>query len=221
MLTDNNLNVPELSSNLAREQKRHGDTVQMVQFRRGQTVYGPDSMSRAVYLLVQGEIRLYRMAGDGRRFTLATLHAGAVFGQNSLLGSLEFETFAEAAEPSTIWIIADSSAREIFARNADLSLSLLEGIGQRLVDAEARLELMAYKKVPARLASLLLQHMDPLTREVCGLTHQDLAEMLGTYRETISQAIREFRARQFVIPGRKRIAILNPDGLRRVAEQIE
>lgn len=215
-----NSNVPGLSSNLAREQKRHGDTVQMVQFRRGQTVYGPNSTSRAVYLLVQGEIRLYRIAADGRRFTLATLVAGAVFGQNSLLGSLEFETYAEASEPSTVWIIADSSAREIFARNADLSLSLLEGIGQRLVDAEARLELMAYKKVPARLASLLLQHMDS-SGEVCGLTHQDLAEMLGTYRETISQAMRDFRTRRLVVPGRKRIAIIDPDALRRVADQID
>jgi CRP/FNR family transcriptional regulator, cyclic AMP receptor protein len=219
-MSDNSLGVPELSANLARQQKTYGDRLRMVQYRRGQTVYTPTTMSRSVYLLVSGEVRLFRQDGDGRRFTLAVLRPGAVFGQASLLGSLEFDTYAEAVEPSAVWIVADSSAHEIFSTNADLSLSLLEGLGQRLVDVEARLELMAYKKVPARLAALLLQEMDP-TGVVIGLTHQDLAELLGTYRETVSQAIREFRSRGVVRPGRKRIAVLDSAELRRIADQGE
>jgi CRP/FNR family cyclic AMP-dependent transcriptional regulator len=219
-VNDNSFGVPELSANLARQQKTYGDCLRMVQFRRGQTVYAPTSINRSVYLLVAGEVRLYRLDGDGRRFTLAVLKPGAVFGEASLLGSLEFETYAEASEPSTVWIVADSSAREIFSTNADLSLTLLEGLGQRLVDVEARLELMAYKKVPARLAALLLQEMDS-TGVVKGLTHQDLAELLGTYRETVSQAIREFRSRGLVQPGRKHIMLLDRAELRRIAEQGE
>ncbi len=99
-------------------------------------------------------------------------------------------------------------------------LTLLAGMGQRLADVEARLEAMAYKKAPSRLAALLLQMMAEDGSSVNGLTHQTLAEMLGTYRETVSQIIGEFRDRGLLIPGRKRIRVLDQEGLMRVAEQV-
>ena len=77
---------------------------------------------------------------------------------------------------------------------------------------------MAYQKVPGRLAALLLQMMDEQNATVTGITHQDMAEMLGIYRETVSQALRDFRNRGLVRPGRKNIKVLDPDGLREIAE---
>ena len=220
-MSHNDSLIPNLSANLARESRTYGDALQMVTYRRGQTIDTPAMPGHSVYLLVEGEVRLYRLGAGGRRFTVATLKPGAVFGQASLLGSLESETYAEAAEPSTIWLVADSSAREIFSRSPDLSRGLLAGLGQRLLDVEARLESMAYQKVPARLAALLLQRMDEKSGVVHDLTHQDLAEVLGTYRETVSQAVRDFRSKGLIRPGRKKIAILDPEGLRAIAEEFE
>lgn len=215
----NNPGITELSESLARESATYGDAVRMVAFERGQTIYTPMTAERQVCLLVSGEVRLFRQSADGRRFAVATLKAGAVFGQASLLGSLEFETTAEAAEPSVVWIIADNKARDLLAHRTDLTLSVMAGLGQRLSEVEARLESMAYKKVPARLAGALLQLMDEKDHTVSGVTHQRLAEMLGTYRETVSQTMRDFRNRGLVRPGRKKIVILARERLRAIAEQ--
>jgi len=217
----NHLELPDISANLDRKRDIYGDDLRRETYQPGELIYTPLSDSEAVYLLIEGEVRLYRLGADGRRFTVATLQPGAAFGQASLLGSLESETYAEASEPSSVWIIADRSAKEIFSRNAGLSLSLLAGLSQRLVEVEARLESLAYKKVPAQLATLLLQMMDQTSGTVAGVTHQDLADMLGTYRETVSQAFREFRRRGLVKPGRKNVIILDPEGLRRIADQLD
>lgn len=215
------LGIPELSNSLARESEVYGDALRRVTFERGQTIYAPMTSDQCVCLLVSGEVRLFRESADGRRFAVATLKPGAVFGQASLLGSVEFETYAEAVEPCTVWTIADSSARELLSRRTDLSLSFMAGLSQRLSEVEARLESMAYKKVPARLAGLLLQLMDKKDRTVWGVTHQKLAEMLGTYRETVSQTIREFRDQGLVLTGRKKIVVLARNKLRKIAEQAE
>lgn len=215
------MGMPDLSAMLARESEMHGSGLRMVTYERGQAVYTPQVPDQSIYLLVSGEVCLYRQSADGRRFALATLRPGAIFGQASLLGSLEFDTYAEATEPCSVWTMADGSARELLARRVDLSMRFMAGLGQRLTEVEARLESMAYKKVPARLASVLLQMMNPHDHTISGMTHQRLAEILGTYRETVSQAVRDFRKRGLVSPGRKKIVILAVEELRELAQQDE
>ena len=78
---------------------------------------------------------------------------------------------------------------------------------------------MAFKSIPARLAALLLR----LAREsgnmtIVGYTHQSLGEMLGTYRETTTQALNEFKAAGLIDIGRKRITILDWTRLEQIAE---
>jgi len=212
--------LPDLSENLSRQSESFGDDLRQVSYTAGETIYTPAVHREAVYLLVEGEVQLYRRGADGRRFTVAVLKPGAVFGEASLLGSLESETYAEATEASVVWCIAGRSATEVFSRSPGLRFGLLTGLSRRLADAEERLEWMAYKKVSARLAGLLLQMMDTKQENVTGVTHQQMADMLGTYRETVSQAFRELRAKGLVSPGRKNIKILDPAGLRKMAEDI-
>ena len=78
---------------------------------------------------------------------------------------------------------------------------------------------MAFKGIPARLASLLLLLAEENeTLEVVGLTHQDLAETVGTYRETATQVLNDLKSQGLIEIGRKRILILDTEGLLAVAE---
>ncbi len=95
---------------------------------------------------------------------------------------------------------------------------MLEITGRRLNDAEARLEDMAFKGIPARLASLLLRlAAERNSHDILGLTHQDLAETIGTYRETATQVLNDMKAQGLIEIGRKRITIKDADRLAEVA----
>jgi CRP-like cAMP-binding protein len=79
---------------------------------------------------------------------------------------------------------------------------------------------MALEGIPARLASLLLRLSEEQgTLEISGLTHQDLAESVGTYRETATQVLNDLKAEGLIEIGRKRITIVDRARLARVAQE--
>jgi CRP/FNR family transcriptional regulator, cyclic AMP receptor protein len=87
-----------------------------------------------------------------------------------------------------------------------------------LNDAEARLEDMAFKGIPARLASLLLRlGAERGSNDIVGMTHQDLAETIGTYRETATQVLNDMKSQGLIEIGRKRITILDYERLSALA----
>jgi CRP-like cAMP-binding protein len=100
-----------------------------------------------------------------------------------------------------------------------VALRIFEVLGRRLRDAEMRLEEIAFKSIPSRLASLLLQlAAEQGNDSVAGLTHQDLGEQIGTYRETTTQTLNAFKSQGLIQIGRKLIAILDHEGLQRLAD---
>lgn len=96
----------------------------------------------------------------------------------------------------------------------EVALRVVGALAGRLERLEQRLVAMAFQTVPARLAELLLR----LAGEqggglVRGYTHQDLADILGAYRETISETLDTFRADGLVYTGRKEIGIIDRERL--------
>ena len=90
-------------------------------------------------------------------------------------------------------------------------------MGQRLQDSEARLEEIAFKNARSRLASLLLRLYRG--RDAVDLSHQDLADRLGFYRETVTNALDQFKAEGLIEIGRRKITIVKPDKLEHIASQ--
>lgn len=103
----------------------------------------------------------------------------------------------------------------------EVALRFMESLGTRLNEVEQQLESIAFKSIPARLASLLLRLADEAQGEgnlVKGYTHQDLGEMLGTYRETITQTLNDFKSEGLIEIGRKKIMLEDRDRLEELAE---
>jgi CRP-like cAMP-binding protein len=83
------------------------------------------------------------------------------------------------------------------------------------VETERKHEQAAFQPVTSRVASLLLR-LAKNKKEVVGHTHQEMADMLGVYRETVTNAIAELKADKLVKVGRKRITLLNTEAIRKM-----
>ena len=182
----------------------------------GRIFYTPDETGEVLFLLKQGRVQIYRLSPDGKKLVIATLEAGTLFGEMALVGKGMYNTFAEAVEPCTLCAMSRRDVEMLIARFPKVGLRLLEIMGRRLTDAEQRLEGLAFKSVPAQLATLLLQ----LARNnvVAGHTHQELAEMIGTYRETVTQSLDDFKAQGLIEIGRKQIEIRDAQRLKEITE---
>jgi CRP/FNR family cyclic AMP-dependent transcriptional regulator len=191
----------------------------MTTCRRGRILYMPEDTSEVLFLLKEGRIQLYRISPDGKKLVIATAGPGAVFGEMAFIGQGMHNTFAEAAEDCVLLVMGRNDVERLLATKPKVALRIFEVLGRRLKEAEARLEEIAFKGIPARLASLLLQLADEGGGDtITGFTHQDLGEQIGTYRETTTQTLNMFKAEGLIDIGRKRIVILDRQGLERVAE---
>jgi CRP-like cAMP-binding protein len=93
-------------------------------------------------------------------------------------------------------------------------------VGQRLVNITTRLEETAFMGARERVASLLLRLAVPRKGEhlVEGYSYQDLAYMLGTYRETVTNALNDLKSQQLIAIAPKRVVLLQPERLREIAQ---
>jgi CRP/FNR family transcriptional regulator, cyclic AMP receptor protein len=209
----NDRNVTNIFGRLAQQNKAVGESFVVRSFQAGEVIGEPDERNRSLFLVASGRVQLYRTTRDGHRFVIATLGPGSMFGEESLLGGESLDTYAVALEPCTIWTMPRQEAIEISSHEAMFGFGLIQAMGQRLVEAENRLEQMAYSTISGRLAALLLDLAEGDQHNVVHATHQELADMLGTWRETISKTLQDFRRRGLVASGRRQLTILDKEGL--------
>jgi CRP-like cAMP-binding protein len=171
-----------------------------------------------LFILKRGRVNLYRINPDGKKLVTATIGQGTVFGEMSLVGQGMHDTFAEAAEECTLCVMSRSDVEHLLLSKPRVGLRFMELMANRLREVEARMETVAFKSVPARLAASLLQLAEDADGRIAGVSHQDLADMVGTYRETVTRILNEFRSAGYIDLGRLQLTLLQPDALRAIAE---
>jgi CRP-like cAMP-binding protein len=168
-------------------------------FPSGHLFFSPEERGTHLYILQSGRVRLYKLSAEGRALTLAVLEPFAVFGEMSALGPWRHDSFAEAMGECSVGVINSTDLIETIDRHPQIALRLMELMAQRLQSMQNKLADIAFKSVPQRLATVLLDlvaasHLPQNgTPAVVRYTHQQLAEMIGSYRETVTKAVGDFR----------------------------
>jgi CRP-like cAMP-binding protein len=188
----------------------------------GRIFYRPGEAGISFFLLRTGRVQIYHLSTDGRKLITATLGPGACFGELPLIGQRIHNSFAEAIEDARIYAMSRHDAEQLLTRRPAVALALLRVVGQRLAELETQLVNTTFKGTSARLATLLLQLAAPQDNSsnalvVDGLSHEELADRLGVYRETVSAVLRELKDTGAIELGRKHITISNPSLLANLA----
>jgi len=186
---------------------------------RGTVLYTPDQQAQDVLLLSSGQVALYLLSPERRALTLRVIEAGQLFGHVALAGDGAYDTFAEALTRVQYYRVPHANVVSQIERDPTLGLALLEELGQHRLLVSRRLDEVAFKSVPARLASLLLDmaksHDGPQSSRLPRRSHRQLAEMINAYRETVTKVINQFRAARLLEIDRSTITLVN---LRRLEE---
>ena len=187
--------------------------------RRGKVFYTPGETGEVLFILKRGRVNLYRINTDGKKLVTSTLSAGTVFGEMSLVAQGMHDTFAEAAEECTLCVMSRSDVEHLLLSKPRVALRFMEMIAARLKDVETRMETVAFKSVPTRIATFLLQLSENTNGKIEGVSHQDLADMVGTYRETVTRILNEFRSAGYIELGRLNVTILDRQAVQAIADE--
>jgi len=141
------------------------------------------------------------------------IEPGTFFGEMPLLGESLRHTFAEAVEDSLICVMSRADIEGLMRKRSEVALRMIEVLGRRLAVCEARLEEMAYRSVSARIAAVLLRLSQGRNGEVVSITHQELGDMIGALRESVTKVLDDFQRAGLVELGRGRVILRDVVGL--------
>lgn len=170
--------------------------IQMRTAPKGSLIMEPDRPTNVIYFIKQGHVRLYKLGLDGRPFVVAILGPGNLFGETEAFSTRTADLYAQAADDALLCAMTRAQMEELIRHKPELAIKLVETLAARLREAEARLRELAYERVEGRLLYLLLRLAEQFGRRrgelVClgvRLTHEELAAMIGSTRETVTATL--------------------------------
>ena len=173
---------------LARQDRAVSESLTVRSFEAGETVCKSWDTANSLYLVVSGRVQLFRTTRNKRRLAVATLGPGSMLGEESWLGGTQVATYAVALERCILWAFPTQRVRELSSTNAMFGFGLMQAMGQRLMEAENRLEQVAFNNVASRLAA----YVD------CFAPHLAAASIVGTSGAGISGALASLTSPELV-----------------------
>jgi CRP/FNR family transcriptional regulator, cyclic AMP receptor protein len=203
-----------------------GHSTTMTRCTRGQQILSPDDPPERIHIIKKGRVRVYRITPDGKQLTLDIHDKGTILGDMQLLGQGRLpEAYAEAIDDAVICTITPGELRRLIERHPLIGVNIIAHLTRRLDAAERELEAMAYHRVDQRLARKLLdlgQRFGVKTERgtliQARLTQQELAEMIGTTRETLAHTLGDFRRSGLIDTERHQVVIRDAERLSGIAE---
>jgi CRP-like cAMP-binding protein len=203
-----------------------GHATTMTHCSRGQQILSPDDPPDRIHIVKKGRVRVFRITPDGKQLTLDIHEKGTILGDMGLLGQDRLpEAYAEAIDEGVICTITPDELRKLIERYPIIGVNIIRHLSRRLQSAERELEAMAYQRVDQRLARRLTDlamrfgvETERGTLIQANLTQQELAEMVGTTRETLAHTLGDFRRRGLLDTAHHQVLIRDAELLAQIAE---
>jgi len=193
-----------------------------VTFNRANVIFSPGNGEGLIYIVRGGCVRLYKTLPDGRTINLALLGPNTIFTQEDNSDGIASGATAEALVDSTLSIVEADDLAELIADSPELASAVIAGMTRRLTDLQTLVEHLLVRDTAVRLATTLLAlsarfgrpTADGMTAISLPITHQSLANMIGSNRVTVTRKLLELQEKGLVRSlGRNALAVA-PDYLR-------
>jgi CRP/FNR family transcriptional regulator len=181
---------------------------------QGVLLYAQGDPVAGLFLLARGRVKLYRLSFSGKRLELTTIQAGSFFGEVPVGGGATHHAYAEAAETCLIYCLRTVDVERLLRDRPQVALRIMETLSRRLAQSEARLAEIAYYCVSTRVAAALVR----LSRGREGslrITHQEIGDMVGAIRESVTKSLDELQTEGVVELRRGRVVVRDPRSLQR------
>jgi CRP-like cAMP-binding protein len=189
---------------------------------RRRRLYAQGELVAGLYVVATGRVRVVRGTGESRALTVAYRGVGEVIGEIAVTQRPTHEDTATATDPVEVVQIPLRCVEGLLARHAELARRLLQLMVERRLDTERRIESLLSRTVESRVADFLLEaaqrHGIPDSRGLLigvKYTHQEIADYVGSTRETVTLTLGELKRRDLLLFDHRRIVVRDADALSR------
>jgi CRP/FNR family transcriptional regulator, cyclic AMP receptor protein len=199
------------------------NSIQM-EYRRGNILFREGDECSAVFVICSGQVKVSAASSQGRSFTLRIATAGDVLGMSAVLQDKEYEVTAEAIEPCHVRALRAKFFRQMLSQYGEVGMGVARALAGDYRAAFDEACLIALPRSSAgKLARLILDWAADTKRKGSGssitmaLTHDELASMIATTRETVTRTLGRFRQEQLISICGVTLTVLQPEVLRQIA----
>ena len=166
-------------------------------------------------LVKSGQLRAYILSDEGREITIYRLFDRdmCLFSASCMMRSIQFDMTIEAEKDTEFWIIPTEIYKSIMEESAPVANYTNELMAARFSDVMWLIEQIMWKSLDKRVASFLLEESSIEESDKLKLTHEAIANHLGTHREVITRMLRYFQSEGMVKLSRGTVTILNKEKL--------
>lgn len=202
----------------AAQQSRIRGGVMERSVRKGTVLHDGSADCAGLFLIRSGQLRAYILSDEGREITLYRLFDRDIclFSASCIMRSIQFEIMIAAEKDTELWVIPPELYRALMDESAPVANYTNELMASRFSDVMWLMEQILWKSLDKRVAALLLEEMTIAGAPELRLTHETIANHLGTHREVITRMLRYFQSEGLVSLSRSLVTITDEKGLLRL-----
>jgi CRP/FNR family transcriptional regulator/CRP/FNR family cyclic AMP-dependent transcriptional regulator len=178
---------------------------------RGKTIVEEDLPGDYMYVIRQGRVKVTKLSGDGREKILEFLGEGDFFGEMSLLDSAPRSASVKALSETRILALSRKDFLDALRRSPDLAMAVIQELTRRLRQVDEQASSLSFQRVKERTVGLLVRLAKETgaggRRATPVLTHQQIADMIGTSRETVTRVIKGLKEEGWLAQEGKRYLV--------------
>lgn len=200
---------------------RLAERVELREIRRREVIYLPGDPGGSLFFVNGGRVKISKVTRDGKALTLNYCGPSELFGESCLVDGTPREEMAEAMENAMITQIERNDFEKLLLGYASLGVHMTKLLAQRRRDLENKLETLVFRDVTSKLAELLLQLAEEYgvddargTMVALKITHQELANLIGSTRETVSLTLSQFKKKNLICTEGRKVIIADTESLR-------
>ncbi|HEY5477856.1 MAG TPA: Crp/Fnr family transcriptional regulator [Tepidiformaceae bacterium] len=185
-------------------------------FRPRQVIFSAGDPAERVFLILKGRVKIYHVAENGKEIILDVVPRGGVVGDMAIVENGERIACAQAIDDTVAATISWEDFSHILQQSPRLGFAMAELMAHRLAGMQRTFMNLVSKPVSARLADILMSRQESGLVQL-GLTHQELAQTIGTSRETVTALLSRFVTLGAIAPVSDGYRILAQDLLDEIA----
>ena len=187
---------------------------------KGATLHGGNRDCTGLLVVESGQLRVFLLSDEGREVTLYRLFERDIclLSASCIIHSIQFDVTIMAEKDTRLWVIPTEVYKDVMAASAPLANFTNELIATRFTDVMWLIEQIMWKSLDKRLAAFLLEEAAIDGGDVLKITHEAIANHLGSHREVITRMLRYFQSEGLVGLSRGMVTILDQARLRALVE---
>jgi CRP/FNR family transcriptional regulator len=205
------------------ELRQMSDKVTVKRFRKNETILYEEDTTEFMYMIFSGSVKVIKTTGDGKEIILSVHQAGNFFGEMSLIDGKTLPASVLATEESIISFVSKKDFFSILFSQKKVLENLLKILSSRLRNSWETVKLLSYNQASQRVRALffmLAEEYGQQTEEGIKLTirlsHQDISEMTGMTRETVTRILDKWQKAGEITILENKVIRLNPSFHKRV-----